>query len=321
MNISDIIKVTNVTAKAKKNLQRITVHKPLCSLLMFYHDEILKLIPENGMQIDSEKLSQLIFSTFSKLPIHLATINDQAISDNTLELLDSIWSLHTKAFDIYGEDFQKKSIKIMTQYCAKHLTEKGELICLFLDKINEGRSTNNVAGVISKDSNILFLCWHGGDVALIKLGSLSKKTGWFVQHITWKNFFNNKKGTAVIYCSPKTLVYISRFIQAMKHNNKIYVNIGKAYLEVAAKMIYCNGKRVTAKRLHSENSPSSYSPEENLIIDAEVSAFYKEVFGCEPNKKDPNPMTQIPNSKTQVSNSKSQIPNSKTQVSNSKGGR
>jgi hypothetical protein len=158
MNISDIIIKTAGSAKVKRYLAQITDYNGLCKLLMSYYFDILNLRPRKKYNaIDKEKLMQIVFTTFHRIDIENAVIEESHLTTIIVELLCRINQLHLKKYKENSGRFDKMLKDVVSYYCSICSISKDNFASLFLEEIEKYPDGRKIEEIIPTPALITYL--------------------------------------------------------------------------------------------------------------------------------------------------------------------
>ena len=113
--------------------------------------------------------------------------------------------------------------------------------------------------------------------AFIVLVSLLDNSKWFYTPCHAEKLFDNFKDAPVLHIRPKFKPYISLLLHELYEYELIDSDNKKCYLQIAARLIYCNGQPLDPSSMSKQNYKTLSDPETFGKIIEKVAEFLKTI--------------------------------------------
>jgi hypothetical protein len=279
MNILKIIIDNETSERVKNHLEKIYEFSEICLILEKYYREILVLKPvKKNQAIDKEKLKEIILSTNHSIIPELNLVRNLAVWFITYEILCRIRLKHFEEFGNGGAALEKLQNEIAISSCNNTYPCENEFICMFLKKINNKTLERRDYVSLLKNRGFTFLLWNGTEKQLIELEWRLNNTDWFTQPVVVRKLFSSKNTEPDMHCRSKRLTNLAVLFRLLNNANLIEANVGKSFMQIASRHIFCADVQVTAHKLNKLSSEILTKPELNLRLIESISKIIEAVL-------------------------------------------
>ncbi|MEI8204243.1 MAG: hypothetical protein WCH34_14570 [Bacteroidota bacterium] len=275
MYIIDVI--IKETTSPMRWLKQIKNFPRICAIIESYYSDVKGLIPLLPRQrIDSTQLKCIVIRTSNQIQMELENETQSTLS-LCFKVLFRASCLLQIEFKKQGGAFSRLQKKFLKEHLKTTFQINKELQHTFVKK-SHGTKNRPIAPHL-KAAEIPLFARKASTKQLLFIGEELNAKPWFSRTLIIIDLIRYLKTKPLIYCKEEYLIYIAYFFKRLKEDEMIEMTRGKGYMIVASRMILCDGKHPSARRLialaslvncNKEKYAHVYEPINSIFVESKL---------------------------------------------------